>query len=539
MARPIGAKSTLNGKSVLWAGDNYGWQSPGSYKNLEQQGKFKVGTQLLDRLGSYLGPVVKNVQDFQAQVKAATPWLDPLDRAVNKSMHREDKLPSSVVARGGAVAAQRVGSALNLDPRLGFAGGLLIGGVHKEGPKKGTYKWKATPDLREYTDTIENAIENAHQHFKKHNSLDGHNNLIDLPNGRQLRISNKSGVNFERRVGLSPVAVAPKAGKVATPSTPKPNVSTPVTKAIDAAKSIATETYGIDGINYDRLLSEVPVTSILDPRYVARVEQLHSTFKGKNKELKDLMIDRPDRTINSLIGQPTPDLWSILSKYSVNDLSDVNKAAEAIKKLYQELDKRPKQESWGVRFIEGHHPVQVESVAAASEHLSSMYDRLRFTEKLGKYYTYSGTSSRDMFPISKTGHTGAMNPNGIQMSAHVGMTDPDLANPNLTRRTGSNWALEDFTDITDPDKLVDVFWQRSGEPQMRMSEIAFDQPAEQLLRERGAEIAGVSTRDLYALKPNKTRNSEIKPLLEKQGINQDAFKELMIQAYRDAANGTP
>jgi hypothetical protein len=425
---------------------------------------------------------------------------------------------------------------LNVDPRIAGIGGLLIGGVHTSGPKAGTYKWKSTPDLRQHTDLIENAIEGAHHHFKKHNSLDGYKTLIDLPDGRQLRISNKSGVNFERRVGLSPVAVAPKAGKVVTPSTPKPNVSTTV-QALDDAKTIAKTQYGIDGINYDRLLEEVPVSSILDPRYVARVEQLHKTYKSNTKALKEIVADRPDRTLNSLIGQPTPDLWPILSKFSISDLSDVNKAADIFKSLYTELDKRPKLESWGVKFIEGHHPIQVESVAAASEHLSSMYDRLRFTEKLMTDYTYSGTASRDMFPLSKTGHTGAMNPNGIQMSAHVGMTQPDLANPELTRRTGSNWSLEDFTNITDPDKLAKVFWQRSGDPQMRMSEIAFDQPAEQLLRERGAKIAGVKPKDLYTLKADKTRKSEIRPLLESKGVTSEVFKELMIQAYRDAANG--
>jgi hypothetical protein len=530
----VGDYLTIKGVKKRWAGENYGWQTPASYSQLEKQGKFKVGAQFLDRLGSYLGPALQQVQGFQQQVRKATPFLDPVENVVNRAVVADDKLPSSRVAIGGAVAAQRAGNVLNIDPRIAGIGGLLIGGVHTSGPKAGTYKWRPTGDLKPHVDAIEERIEAAHHHFKKYGTLSkgGFNRDILDANGNVVaRATNQGNVVFESRTGISPRAVVSKPA-----SAPKANVSTAV-QALDDAKTIAKNQYGIDGINYDRLLEEVPVSSILDPRYVARVEQLHKTYKSNTKALKEIVVERPDRTLNSLIGQPTPDLWPILSKFSISDLSDVNKAADVFKSLYTELDKRPKLESWGVQFVEGHHPIQVESVAAASEHLSSMYDRLRFTEKLMTDYTYSGTASRDMFPLSKTGHTGAMNPNGIQMSAHVGMTQPDLAKPELTRRTGSNWSLEDFTNITDPDKLAKVFWQRSGEPQMRMSEIAFDQPAEQLLRERGAKIAGVKPKDLYTLKADKTRKSEIRPLLESKGVTSEVFKGLMIQAYRDA-NGT-
>ena len=36
--RKVGTKSILNGKPVIWAGDNYGWQSPESYKKLYPSG---------------------------------------------------------------------------------------------------------------------------------------------------------------------------------------------------------------------------------------------------------------------------------------------------------------------------------------------------------------------------------------------------------------------------------------------------------------------------------------------------------------------
>lgn len=34
---PFGQKATLNGKPVVWGGDDYGWQSPGSFATIEQQ----------------------------------------------------------------------------------------------------------------------------------------------------------------------------------------------------------------------------------------------------------------------------------------------------------------------------------------------------------------------------------------------------------------------------------------------------------------------------------------------------------------------
>ena len=53
MANPrIGQPATLNKKPVVWSGQNYGWQSPATHKKLAEQGKFRHGTQALDRLSS-------------------------------------------------------------------------------------------------------------------------------------------------------------------------------------------------------------------------------------------------------------------------------------------------------------------------------------------------------------------------------------------------------------------------------------------------------------------------------------------------------
>ena len=34
--RPFGSDSTLNGKPVKWGGDDYGWQSPESFRNIRR-----------------------------------------------------------------------------------------------------------------------------------------------------------------------------------------------------------------------------------------------------------------------------------------------------------------------------------------------------------------------------------------------------------------------------------------------------------------------------------------------------------------------
>jgi hypothetical protein len=235
MARPIGSKSTLNGKSVLWAGDNYGWQSPGSYKNLEQQGKFKVGAQAIDRLVSGVASSnpIKTIQGFQQSFRKATdniPGIKQLDRlAVNGSSARV--LPSDVVEEGGAILAQRVGEYFNLDPRLGFAAGLLVGGVHTSGPKKGTYKF---PDQgHKQVDAIEDLMEGTvFPTVKKTVDAIGKPSIAglpkSLPDGTPVRYKNHGAGswNYPNRGGISVYLGEPPTVKPAAAS--KPNVSTPV-----------------------------------------------------------------------------------------------------------------------------------------------------------------------------------------------------------------------------------------------------------------------------------------------------------------------
>ena len=94
MSRAYGVTATLGGKKVRWAGYEYGWQSPASYTKLEAKGQFKLGRKELDALTRYLGPIAQTVGNFQQQVRKATPWLDPVEKTVNRAMVGDDKLPS-------------------------------------------------------------------------------------------------------------------------------------------------------------------------------------------------------------------------------------------------------------------------------------------------------------------------------------------------------------------------------------------------------------------------------------------------------------
>ena len=156
MAPQIGTQAKLNNKPVVWSGPDYGWQSPASHTKLKNQGHFAVGRRELDAVGRFVAPALGKISQFQQQFRQATPFLDPVERVVNKAVSADDRLPSSRVAQGGAVAAQRVGQAANLDPRLTIGIPMLLGAVHKSGPRAGTTRvvpnnrtstWANTPEL--------------------------------------------------------------------------------------------------------------------------------------------------------------------------------------------------------------------------------------------------------------------------------------------------------------------------------------------------------------------------------------------------------
>lgn len=126
---PAIGSSRSDGK--LWAGENYGYQSPASFNALEVQGKFKMGTQFLDRLISSFGnsPIVKRLQKAQQDFDKATAFADPLVEFAKGAEVQSRKLPSAIVAQGASQVIDSGLGAAGLDPRFALLGMLAPGGA--------------------------------------------------------------------------------------------------------------------------------------------------------------------------------------------------------------------------------------------------------------------------------------------------------------------------------------------------------------------------------------------------------------------------
>ena len=85
--RPVGSKATLNGKPVVWAGPDYGWQSPESFKKLDDAEYFaptehlaRTGLKVLNKLepvGDFIGKVGQGL--YEAFVE---PYQGPLQKQI-------------------------------------------------------------------------------------------------------------------------------------------------------------------------------------------------------------------------------------------------------------------------------------------------------------------------------------------------------------------------------------------------------------------------------------------------------------------------
>jgi hypothetical protein len=528
MARPIGSEAVLNGKRVRWSGDQYQWQSPGSYEKLKQSGHFRIGRKELDALTRYLGPLTQHVTAFQQQVRKATPWLDPVEKVVNKAVSADDRLPSSRVAQGGAVAAQRAGQAANLDPRLTIGIPMLLGAVHTSGPRAGTTKLKPRRDLQIGHDQLEDLVEGGYQHVKQTGGLKGYKTTLPLPDGQEAVVFNRGNVDFDSRNGLTiktrPAAQTTKAVAEVKPA-PKPIVA-PKAVSKPAVPALAPTDLSVP-------------SSIVDPRYMGTVEPFTLALEKHAEQIKALReggnksIPRTSRLLNQIYGEPNPQyMWDVLKDVDPADFDNLETLLPVFRKADAKMSALASKYGYAPKFTEGHHPIQVESVAKASTHLP-FEDRMRFVDNLYNDYTYSGNAPEDMFQLSPIGHQGNYIPKGIPapVTAHNSILNEDLANPNHIARTGDNWSTIDFSQYTDPKQLSDEFWRQSGEPQMRMAEIAYDQPSEVSFRTQLSRALGIRERELYAIikdnKPNK-----YKSMLKEMGINADIVKDIMQRSYQ-------
>lgn len=127
--QPIGSESILNGKPVYWSGENYGWQSESSHNQLNQQGKFRVGTQAIDRFTSSASQAISDVTP--QFVKGS---VNTYVQRLAESQRQQDATEQAIIDQGGIGAAyfsaqrdadgrraqdvEEVSKRLNIDSRL-------------------------------------------------------------------------------------------------------------------------------------------------------------------------------------------------------------------------------------------------------------------------------------------------------------------------------------------------------------------------------------------------------------------------------------
>ena len=121
-------------------------------QNIQQQQQRQrtrhIGAGLIDRVENEarwllnqpaVKATVQRAAQLQQQFAQATAFADPLIDVANRAAILDDRLPSSRVAQGAAITAQRGANAAGLDPRLGaglaLLGTVLVGGAGGQKPK--------------------------------------------------------------------------------------------------------------------------------------------------------------------------------------------------------------------------------------------------------------------------------------------------------------------------------------------------------------------------------------------------------------------
>jgi len=131
---PYNIGDKLNNR--YWSGENYGWQSKATHEKLKEEGKFRTGTQAIDRVVS--SGINWATQNAPGVVSAVNAGLKTVGGAVNFTVEQLNKSATgqAVVSTAGAVletydqAIEAVSEATNIDKRVtGFATDLAIGAL--------------------------------------------------------------------------------------------------------------------------------------------------------------------------------------------------------------------------------------------------------------------------------------------------------------------------------------------------------------------------------------------------------------------------
>ena len=221
------------------------------------------------------------------------------------------------------------------------------------------------------------------------------------------------------------------------------------------------------------------------------------------------------RVIRMIVSQPdTMFLPNMLAA------PDIMRDPSALQDWFSSLSSKGSAEQQGANYgprIEGHHGVSVSSTHSAGQHLP-ITDHGKFINKMTDDGIPVGTQAEEMYGISKPGHTGNA-PMVAHMNPVTGMVDE-----------GYWQGAFDGSQYSDPAKLADAFASESAMPQIRLAELAQNQPGEWEIQEAMADAAGVDDMDLFRTDRNnkgKTFANQVKADLAKDKFDTPGLNKVV------------
>jgi hypothetical protein len=133
--RPIGSKATRNGKPVVWAGEDYGFQSPESFRKLQRDGELALGAGLVRRVRQ----VGDQWEQFRHNTFGTVPDSNPVIRALKGAEDLMGKTPAGQAAQGADRLGREGARKLGISPAIGaMLLGSVVPGGGGSGPRWGT-----------------------------------------------------------------------------------------------------------------------------------------------------------------------------------------------------------------------------------------------------------------------------------------------------------------------------------------------------------------------------------------------------------------
>ena len=199
---------------------------------------------------------------------------------------------------------------------------------------------------------------------------------------------------------------------------------------------------------------------------------------------------------------------------------EVMREPSTFKDWFNSLKSQGSAEQQGANFaprIEGHHGVSVSSTHSAGQHLP-ITDHGRFINHLTAEGVPVGTQAREMWGLSKPAHT-TNSPLPAHINPVTGMVDEGF------------WqGAFDGSKYNNPIELAEQFANDSAMPQIRLAEMAQNQPGELEIQDTIAAEAGVDKMDLFRTDRNdkgKTFANKVKAALAKDEFDATGLNKVV------------